>query len=237
MSVPAAGAVIVVLWGALTLVLFRRRAEPLWVWTAAATSAGALAVVNHALVGLVPAAAAAVVIALPDGRLSTRTARISLAGALIACAPFAAIIAGADEPKPALLAIESCAAGLFALIAFALRCRRAGAADRARLLWAGWGAVVNAAVAIVVLLLHALVGWPDPIAVPIIVASAFVPIAIAFASIDRVARRIDRLLLRTIEAGGLVVLVGIVYLVVVLGFGNAPDDAQRRVLGLSIVAA
>jgi len=237
MSVGAAGTVIVALWGALTVVLFRRRAEPLWVWAAAATIAGAIAVANHALVGLVPAAAAAVVIALPDGRLSTRTARVSLAGVLIACAPFAAIIAGADEPKAALLAIESCAAGLFALIAFALRCRRAGAADRARLLWAGWGAVVNAAVAIVVLLLHALVGWPDPIAVPIIVASAFVPIAIAFASIDRVARRIDRLLLRTIEAGGLVVLVGVVYLVVVLGFGNAPDDAQRRVLGLSIVAA
>ncbi len=43
--------------------------------------------------------------------------------------------------------------------------------------------------------------------------------------------------MRTIEAGGLVVLIGVVYLVVVLGFGDTPTDETRRVLGLSIVAA
>ena len=49
--------------------------------------------------------------------------------------------------------------------------------------------------------------------------------------------RIDRLLVHTIEASGIVIMVGAVYLVVVLGFGDAPDQSERRVLGLSIVAA
>ena len=35
--------------------------------------------------------------------------------------------------------------------------------------------------------------------------------------------RIDRLLVHTIELGGVVIMVGAVYLIVVLGFGDAPD--------------
>jgi signal transduction histidine kinase len=44
-------------------------------------------------------------------------------------------------------------------------------------------------------------------------------------------------LVRTIETGGLVLLVGVIYLVVVLGFGDSPTDADHRVLGLSLAAA
>ena len=32
------------------------------------------------------------------------------------------------------------------------------------------------------------------------------------------------------------IMVGVVYLVVVLGFGEAPDESERRVLGLAILA-
>src|SRR5664279_820630 len=45
------------------------------------------------------------------------------------------------------------------------------------------------------------------------------------------------MLVRSVEAGGVVVVIGVVYLLVVLGFGDAPDHAQRRVLGLSMIAA
>ena len=93
------------------------------------------------------------------------------------------------------------------------------------------------ALALAIMLMHQLVGWPDGLGVPIVVSTLFVPIALAFSAFDRVALRIDRLLVRTIEVGGLVVLVGIVYVVVVLGFGESPTDSERRVLGLSMVAA
>jgi signal transduction histidine kinase len=65
----------------------------------------------------------------------------------------------------------------------------------------------------------------------------FVPLALALSSVEAMTLHIDRLLVRTIEAGGLIVLVGVVYVVVVLGFGDAPTDASRRTLGLSLVAA
>ncbi len=49
--------------------------------------------------------------------------------------------------------------------------------------------------------------------------------------------RIDRLLVNTIVVAGLVSIVAVVYLLVVLGLGDAPDDAARDLLGLSMVAA
>ena len=80
-------------------------------------------------------------------------------------------------------------------------------------------------------------GWPDALGVPVTIGATFVPFAITLASFDTIVLRVDRLLVRTIEAGGLVVLVGVVYVVVVLGFGETPTDATRRMLGLSLVAA
>ncbi len=237
MTNGAAATVIAIAWGALTVFLVaRKRHEPLWAWTAVLAIAIGVATASPAWIGLVPAAAAATVIALPDGRL-TKAGRILLVLTLVACAPFVAIIVGQDHVSNALIAIESGVAALLALIAFATRCRNANALDRARLQWAGWGAVVGGAIAVIVLLLHALIGWPDALGVPTILATIFVPIALALASVDRLVLRIDRLLVRTIEAGGLVVLVGLVYFVVVLGFGNIANDAERHVLGLSIVAA
>jgi signal transduction histidine kinase len=136
-----------------------------------------------------------------------------------------------------LLAIEAVVLGLIALTVYVGRCRAAGAVERARLQWAGWGAVVSGAVALVIWLMHELIGWPNALGAPIVIATAFVPLALALSSVDRIVMRIDRLLVRTIEAGGLVALVGVVYLVVVLGFGETPNDDSRRVLGLSMVAA
>ncbi len=237
MTNDAAATVIAVAWAALTVLLVvQKRREPLWAWSGVLAIAIGVARVNSAWIGLVPAAAAALVIALPDGRL-TKTGRILLALALISCAPFAAVLVGQGHVTNALIAIESAAAALFAVIAFTARCRKANALDRARLQWAGWGAVVGGAIAVIVLLLHALIGWPDALGEPIMFASVFLPIALALASIDRIVLRIDKLLVRTIEAGGLVVLVGLVYFVVVLGFGNIANDSERHVLGLSIVAA
>jgi signal transduction histidine kinase len=214
-----------------------RRHEPMWPWVAGATIAGGAAIANHDLVGIVPLAAACLAIALPDGIVRERSARVALALALVMGVPSTIAIGLMDGSRRAVVAIESAVLGAVALAAYAARCRHAGAVPRARLQWVGWGAVVAGACASVIGLMHALIGWPDALASPIAIACTFVPLAIALAAFDRLALRIDRLLVRTIEAGGLVALVGVVYVVVVLGFGDAPTDETRRVLGLSMIAA
>jgi hypothetical protein len=179
------------------------------------------------------------VIALPDGVLRgrrRRAARIGLMLSAIVALPNAMLAASADNPT-ATLVFESLGLAVIAIVVYTLRCRSAGALDRARLQWVGWGVVVAASFAIAMGLMHELVEWPDSVAVPLALASIVVPFAIAMSAVDRVAMRIDRLLVRTIEAGGLIVLVMAVYVVIVLGFGETPSDESRRVLGLSMLAA
>src|SRR4029077_20770607 len=111
---------------------------------------------------------------------------------------------------------------LVALVAYIVRCRKASEIDRARLQWSGWGVVTTAAIGCVVGIMHALLGWPDALAVPVLLGTLVIPIAIALSCFESTVLRVDKLLVRTIEAGGLIVLIGVVYVVVVLGFGETP---------------
>ncbi|HTL87706.1 MAG TPA: histidine kinase [Acidimicrobiia bacterium] len=232
------GAAMVIAWALTTVILaLRKPHEWLWIWTGAAALVGGIALKSDNAVGLVPLAAGAVAMVLPDGTLSTKSARITFGVAAVVGVPCAVALGASDSPSATLLAVEAVVLGLLALMVYVGRCRAAGAVERARLQWAGWGAVVSGAVALVIWLMHELIGWPDALGAPIVVATAFVPLALALSSVDRIVMRIDRLLVRTIEAGGLVTLVGVVYLIVVLGFGETPNDDSRRVLGLSMVAA
>ena len=239
---PAYTAVVLVgAWAGATLVVaLRRRTESLPVWLAVVTMAGGAALATDRLVGTVPYALAALSATLPTGAITGRRFRATrrfLGAIVLVGAPFVVAIALNEEPPIGLVVAESLVLGTIALAAFVLRCRDASAIDRARLQWAGWGVVVAAGIACVVGLMHALVGWPDALGVPIAVGTLFVPFAIALASFDATVLRADRLLVRTIETGGLVVLIGVVYVVVVLGFGETPTDASRRMLGLSLLAA
>ncbi len=219
------------------IVAIVRPREPMWLWLAGGTISGALALLTDRAAGVVPVAAGAIAVALPDGWVRTRAARVALGLVAAIGIPSAVIVGLSDAPSRALLTAESLAIGVVAVVAYAMRCRNAAAVERARLQWAGWGAFVAGACALVVWLMHQLIGWPDGLGAPIVVLSASIPFAITLASFERLALRVDRLLVRTIEAGGLVALVGVVYVVVVLGFGDSPTDASRRVLGLSLVAA
>lgn len=233
--------VLVGAWTAATLVVaFRRRTESLPVWLAIVTMAGAGALATDRLVGAVPYALAALSVTLPTGTISGRrfrAARRFLGAIVLVGAPFVAAIALNEDLQIGLVVAESLVLGAIALAAFVLRCHDASAIDRARLQWAGWGVVVAAGIACVIGLMHALVGWPDALGAPIACGTLFVPFAIALASFDATVLRVDRLLVRTIETGGLVVLIGVVYVVVVLGFGETPTGASRRMLGLSLLAA
>jgi signal transduction histidine kinase len=224
-------------WAALTAFLaWMRSSEPLWAWCAAAALAGAAALAIDDAIGAVPLAFASVALALPDGALRTTAARRLWLLAVTTAVPLSILIATSDDPSGFVIA-EAAALGALGLVGYALRCRHANAVDRARLQWAGWGVVVAAATSGVVWVVHQLVGWPDDIEPVILALSTFVPLALAFAALDHMVLRIDRLLVRTIEGGGLVLFVGAVYLLVVLGFGGTLDESGERVLGLSLVAA
>jgi signal transduction histidine kinase len=238
-SIATAGAVLVASWALLTVFLAARHpAEPMWAWTGVAAVIGGIAVANpDNAVGFVPLAAFGVVLALPGGSLPLRVSRmLAILGAAVGV-PLAIGIGAASGTPAGLLVIESGVLGALALIGFVARCRAADAVTRARLQWVGWGVVVAGSLILMILVMHALLGWPDGLQSSIAGSTLFVPLAIALAAVDRIVMRVDRLLVRTIEAGGLVLLVGAIYLIVVLGFGDAPSDTDHRVLGLSLVAA
>ena len=54
---------------------------------------------------------------------------------------------------------------------------------------------------------------------------------------DAVLARVDRALVHTVSITGLTVVVIAVYLIIVVGLGSTPSDADRQVLGLSMIAA
>ncbi len=125
-----------------------------------------------------------------------------------------------------------------ALIGFVARCRTArNMAERARLQWPAWAVVVAVVVAGGAVVLHSLVSWPGTLTGVAVGASALVPLALAIGSSAKVAVRIDRLLVHTITLAGLAGLVGICYLLVVLGLGRSPKGDERTILGLSMLAA
>jgi signal transduction histidine kinase len=241
-------------WTGAAFAIARVRREPLATWCAlvgaliaAALAAGAHyvddpssggRVLRGFLLAAIPAAVGGQIISMPDGRIAERSRRIVFAIVLVAGAVFGAQLAGRrGNVRLAPVLLESVIIGVLAIGSFLDRYRRASAVARARMQWAGWGAVVAASVTASVWILRGLVGWPGIAVEVTIVASMLVPISIALGALDRLTVRIDRLLAASIEAGGLTVMVGAVYIVVVLGFGDAPRDAERRVLGLSMVAA
>ena len=232
-------AIVLGIWAIATVFLgVRRSRETLWIWVGAAAFAGALALARDAFAGVAPYTACLFVLALPDGfNRRTRSTRALLIAATIAAVPFAVVIAR-DGGVPVLpIALESILLSAIAVSGFTLRCRAAGAVDRARMQWVGWGVVVAGAISLIVLLMHQLIAWPQGVGVPVIAGTTFVPASVMLGAVDRFALRVDRILVRTIEAGGLVTVVGAIYLVIVLGFGDNPTDASRRALGLSMTAA
>ena len=185
--------------------------------------------------GLVVAAAFHLALGLPDGRLLT-PARKGLAVAGYGAGFVVGLLNDGDDIVGTAIVVFALVCGVAAISGYADRCRRASPAARRRLQWAGWGVVVAAALAIAVWLVHELLDWPELAPEIALGATLFVPLALVMSSIDPIAVQIDRLLVRTIEVGGLVIMIGVVYLVVVLGFGDAPDESERRVLGLAILA-
>jgi signal transduction histidine kinase len=178
-------------------------------------------------------------LALPDGRLVRSGRRILAvlgyvsalgtgAGLAVAHRPFT-VLAGAFVWPLALVC---------ALPAARMRYVRTVGHDRERMQWLGTGLLVAAEVALLSVVLHLLIGWPDPAGAVAAGAAVAVPLALVLAEWPTLAPYGGRILVHAITAAGSSVIVAAIYLVILLGFGQAPDNqAARDILGLSVLAA
>ena len=178
-------------------------------------------------------------LALPDGRLARPGRRIT-AGLGYATAVGTGIgLAAAGQPFPLPAgALIWVLAVLCALPATRLRYVRTGGRDRERMQWLGTGLVVAVSVALISAALHLLVGWPGAAGAVAASAAAVVPLTVIVAEWPPLAPHGGRVFVQALAAAGSAAVVAVIYLVIVLGLGEAPGDAaDRKILAMSMLAA
>jgi len=178
-------------------------------------------------------------IAQPEGRLGRPGWRVVAALGYASAAGTGIGLAVAGEPFPLMAGgLIWLLAVLTALPVTRLRYLKAAGRDKERMQWLGTGMLVAATVALISAVLHLLVGWPESAGAVAASASVVVPMAVILAEWPPLARHGGSALVHTLSAAGSAAVVAVVYLVIVLGLGEAPgDNADRRLLGFSIVAA
>ena len=254
------GALLVTLWSGAGVALgVRRRQDPLGpIVLAGSVAAGVLcltqslvdeattsgstddaaAIALRLSVGVLPAFALHLLVALPDGRLATTGRRRGvIVGYLVGVLAGAALCLDLDTVSTwpvVMLWAASFAAGVPAAYS---RYRTAGAIDRRRIQWIGWGLTVAAEGILVITALRLLTEWPhDPGAVALAM-TGLVPIAIIAGTLPKMVARVDRLLTHTVALAGLTALILVIYVIVVLGLGRTPRGSERSLLLLSMLAA
>jgi len=185
---------------------------------------------------LLPAAGMHVLLTLPDGSCGVGRA-VVVAGYAVATATGLAL--WLQRPSLALwpVALEAVVAAAVGLGGSNRRYRRAVGAERQRMQWFGWAVAVGAEVTVLALAVRLLAGWPDDGGAIAVAATLPIPIALTLGSSRRLMGRVDMLLAHTVSLAGLSGVVVAVYFVIVLGLGRAPADAERPLLGLSMLAA
>jgi signal transduction histidine kinase len=255
-GIQAVRVALVVAW-ALTglLVAFRRPAEPLGLLVSGAAAVAGLATASAAAlldgsggtalelaralsVALLPAAAMHILLALPTGDLVSRTHRVNvLVGYGAAVIVGLGLFAGRPSVSPWVLAVESALAGMVGAGLSNARYRRARGNERQRMQWFGWAATVAAEIILVTVALRLFLGWPHVVGEVATAATVAIPLSFLLSTSKRLVGRVDRLLAHTVSLTGLTGVVIGVYLVIVLGLGRVPDDEERTILLLSMVAA
>jgi signal transduction histidine kinase len=200
---------------------------------------GAVTDVIHRLaLGLLPAAGLHLLLALPDGRLGTpgrrSTARAGYAIGLVV----GVALALADAPPPWWpVVVEGAAVAVVGIPASNLRYRQVHGSSRQRLQWLGLAVAIAVEASLVLLALNLFVDWPPHAAELVAATTVLVPLGLAAGASRHLVTSVDRLLVHVVSAAGLTAVVVAVYLVIVLGLGRAPDDDERSLLILSMVAA
>ena len=178
-------------------------------------------------------------LALPDGHLIQPGRRILAALGYVSAVSTGAGLAVTHQPFTVVAgAFVWPIALLCALPAARMRYVRTAGHDRELMQWLGTGLLVAAEVALLSAVLHLLIGWPGPAGAVAVGAAVAVPLALVLAGWPVLAPFGGRILVHAIVAAGSSAIVAAIYLVIVLGFGQAPDDqATRDILGLSVLAA
>ncbi|HEY7107283.1 MAG TPA: histidine kinase [Acidimicrobiia bacterium] len=249
--------VLVGVWAVAAFVVARQRpAEPLALLMAIGAALGAAAALGTAMaasgdnvdageilragaVGVLPGIGLHLALGLPSGELVTTARRLVAGLGYVTAAALVVVLVDRRPEVPVGPVAAVVGAGLVVgLIGYLARCRHAKSAhDRARLQWVAWAVVVASAISIVVFVLHALVDWPHEARGVAVATTVLVPIALALGASERIAVRIDRLLVHTITLAGLAAMVAACYLLIVLGLGREPTGDEQTLLGLSMLAA
>jgi signal transduction histidine kinase len=178
-------------------------------------------------------------LALPDGRLGSRARKAGAGLAYAAAVAAGTVLVVADRPfavVAAAVAWPLAVAG--ALPGVRLRYQTAAGRDRERIQWMTIGGVLAADTALVVIVLHVLVGWPGPAAAVAAGCAIFLPLGMIAGEIRALGGSGGRVLVQVLSIAGFTTVVAAIYLVIVFGIGTPPSDsADREVLGLSMLAA
>jgi signal transduction histidine kinase len=178
-------------------------------------------------------------LALPDGRLGSRGRRAGAALAYAAAAATGIVLASTGRPFPiGAAAVVWAVVVACALPAVRSRYLAASARDKQRMQWMATGALLAADAALVVGVLHVLVGWPGPLAAVVAGCAAFLALGMIAGELHGLGPHGGRVLVQVLSIAGFTVVVAAIYLVVVLGIGTPPQNtADREILGLSMLAA
>jgi signal transduction histidine kinase len=178
-------------------------------------------------------------LALPDGRLGRPGRRVMAALGYASAAGTGIGLAVAGQPFTVTAgAVIWPLAVACALPATRLRYLQTAGRDKERLQWLGAGLVIAASVALTSAVLHLLVDWPGPADAVAAGAALVVPLAVIAAEFAPLARHGGQVLVQALAVAGSGAIVAAIYLVIVLGLGNAPGDPEdRRILGMSMLAA
>jgi len=250
---------LIVLWCVCALaVAMRRSDEPLALLMASGALASSMAVLGAAYLGrqlssssadlvaavraigvaVLPATVLHLTLGLPDGRLRTTARRVAVGLGYLGALASAIVVYGERPELPTAPVVGlSAYAALVGLVGFLTRGQKAALPDRPRFQWPAWGVTVAGAIGVAAAMLNVLVDWPHPIMAIAVGASALIPMSLLVGASVGDAVRIDRLLVHTITLAGLFGLVGLSYLLIVLGLGRSPTDDEESLLGLSMLAA
>ncbi|MGO8863744.1 MAG: histidine kinase [Acidimicrobiales bacterium] len=177
-------------------------------------------------------------LALPNGQLPGRGRRSAVIVVYVAALAAGLAFVIAKESFSVLDGgISWSIAAVCALVPVRLRYATAIGHERERLQWFAVGTVLAASIALVVAVLHVLIGWPGPLGAVAAGATALIPLSLMASESQRLSPQSARMLVRALTVFGFVALVSAIYLVVELGLGHKADDsAERTTLGLSMLA-
>ncbi len=239
---------IVAAWAITALVLALRGNERLATVVAAASIAGGvcaatassadLATIHVLAASIIPAVALHIELVVPDGHIGSSSRRnVAVAGYAIAATAGIGLAAADRVPAVPAVATAVSLALLLGLPAAHQTYLGATGGTRQRLQLVGCAVAIIVEVGLVVAALRVLVDWPAHAAEVAAGATVLVPLALAAGTSPRISRQVDRVLVHTVSATGLTAVVVLVYLVIVIGLGRTPEDTERTLLVLSMLAA